>query len=83
MIFLFELVDLPTMRSATALCYHLYMYFFLSSRRNAIKRKREDEFFFAENFKFSDQDQSVRSKIPKRRVKWGGEYILHGTDKAM
>ena len=78
MIFWVELVDLPTMRSAIALRY-LYMYFFLTARRNAIKRKRENEFFFAENFKFSDQDQESDQKFQneesrlevcvKRRVK--------------
>ena len=52
-----ELVEFPTMRSAIALRY-LYMYFFLTARRNAIKRKREDEFFFAENFSDQDQDHS-------------------------
>ena len=61
-IFWFELVGLPTMRSAIALRY-LYMYFFFTARQNAIKRTREDEFLFAENFKFSDQDQVSDQKF--------------------
>ena len=67
MIFGVELVDLPTMRSAIALCY-LYMYFFLTARRNSIKRKREDEFFFAENFKFSDIDQESDRKFQNEEL---------------
>ena len=39
------------------------MYFFLTAQRNAIKRKREDELFFAEYFKFSDQDQESDQKF--------------------
>ena len=47
---------------------YLYMYFFLTARWNAIKRKRKDEFFFTENFKFSDQDQESDLKFQNEEL---------------